>query len=113
MGPSGIVFSGNLEAFFESVRRLMRLPGETLVYAGHDYVLASLAFARFLEPENSAIDAFRERYDPHHCRSTIAEEERINPYFRFDEPGILRVLEKRGLPRGTPWERWHSLMSIE
>ena len=91
----------------------MELPDETLVYAGHDYVRDSLAFARRLEPENRAIDAFRARYDPQHVVSTIAEEKRINPYFRFNEPGIVNLLAKRGLPRETEWERWQSLMSIE
>ncbi len=68
---------------------------------------------RRLEPENRAIGDFLARYDPQHVVSTIAEEKRINPYFRFNEPGIVNLLAKRGLPRQTEWERWQSLMSIE
>jgi hydroxyacylglutathione hydrolase len=112
-GTIGNCFSGDLAGFYRSVKRLMELPDETLVYAGHDYVRDSLAFARRLEPENRAIDAFRARYDPQHVVSTLAEEKRINPYFRFNEPGIVNLLAKRGLPRQTAWERWQSLMSIE
>ncbi len=112
-GTIGNCFSGDLAGFYRSVKRLMEFPDETLVYAGHDYVRDSLAFARRLEPENRAIDAFRARYDPQHVVSTLAEEKQINPYFRFNEPGIVNLLEKRGLPRQTEWERWQSLMSIE
>ncbi len=77
----------------------MELPDETLVYAGHDYVRDSLAFARRLEPENRAIGDLLRRYDRRHVVSTLAEEKRINPYFRFNEPGIVNLLARLGLPR--------------
>ncbi len=112
-GTIGNCFSGDLEGFYRSVKRLMELPDGTLVYAGHDYVRDSLAFARRLEPENRAIDDFLKRYDRRHVVSTLAEEKLINPYFRFNEPGIVKLLEKLDLPRQTEWERWQSLMSIE
>lgn len=112
-GTIGNCFSGDLAGFYRSMKKLMELPDETLVYAGHDYVRDSLAFARRLEPENPAIGDFLKRYDRQHVVSTLAEEKRINPYFRFNEPGIVNLLAKRGLPRQTEWERWQSLMSIE
>jgi hydroxyacylglutathione hydrolase len=112
-GTIGNCFSGDLAGFYRSIKKLMALPDETLVYAGHDYVRDSLAFARRLEPENSAIDEFLRRYDRQHVVSTLADEKRINPYFRFNEPGIVALLEKLNLPRQTEWERWQSLMSIE
>jgi hypothetical protein len=37
----------------------------------------------------------------------------MNPYLRFNDPGIVAVLRERGLPRATEEERWLSLMSIE
>lgn len=112
-GTIGNCFSGDLEGFYRSIKRLMELPDGTLVYAGHDYVRDSLAFSRRLEPGNRALDDFARRYDPEHVFSTLADEKRINPYFRFNEPGIVALLEKRDLPRRTEWERWQSLMSIE
>jgi hydroxyacylglutathione hydrolase len=112
-GTIGNCFSGDLEGFYHSIRTLMELPEGTLVYAGHDYVRDSMAFARRLEPENRAIADFLKRYDSKHVVSTLADEKKINPYFRFDEPGIVALLTKLGLPRGTEWERWQSLMSIE
>ena len=112
-GTIGNCFSGDLEGFYHSIRKLMELPEGTVVYAGHDYVRDSMAFARRLEPGNRAIADFLKRYDPKHVFSTLADEKKINPYFRFNEPGIVTLLAKLGLPRETEWERWQSLMSIE
>ena len=112
-GTIGNCFSGDLEGFYHSIRKLMELPEGTAVYAGHDYVRDSMAFARRLEPGNRAIADFLKCYDPKHVVSTLADEKKINPYFRFNEPGIVALLTKLGLPRGTEWERWQSLMSIE
>jgi len=112
-GTVGNCFSGDLEGFFHSIRKLMALPDETVVYAGHDYVKSSLAFARRLEPGNRAIGAFLKTYDAKHVRSTLAEEKKINPYLRFNEPDLVTLLAKLRLPRETEWERWQSLMSIE
>ncbi len=112
-GTIGNCFTGDLKSFYLSIRRLMALPDETVVYAGHDYVGASLAFAAYLEPGNEDIGNFRKAYDPGHVFSTMADERRINPYLRFNEKTIIGVLKKRGLPAATEWERWHSLMSIE
>lgn len=112
-GTIGNCFSGDLEAFYRSIRTLMALPDETTVYAGHDYVRDSMAFAKRLEPGNTAIGDFLRRYDFNHVYSTIALEKKINPYFRFNEPDIVNLLTKRGLPVSSDWERWQSLMSVE
>ena len=112
-GTIGNCFSGNLKNFYLSIKRLMALPDETIIYAGHDYVRDSLAFARHLEPENIDIDTFWNSYDPDNVSSTMAEERRINPYLRFNEEPIIKLLQKNGLPLSTEWERWKSLMSIE
>lgn len=112
-GTIGNCFSGNLEGFYNSILKLMALPARTIVYAGHDYVRDSMAFAKHIEPGNTAGDDFLRRYDPEHVFSTLADEKNINPYFRFNEPALIALMEKRGLPVATQWERWQSLMSIE
>ena len=112
-GTIGNCFSGNLKNFHLSIKRLMTLPEETVIYAGHDYVKDSLAFAKRLEPDNEDIDSFGNSYDSHHVFSTMADERRINPYLRFNEDPIINLLKKKNLPSATEWERWKSLMSIE
>lgn len=112
-GTVGNCFSGDLHAFFRSIKRLMALPGDTLVYAGHDYVRDSMAQAKQLEPGNRGIERFRQTYDPGHVYSTLAEELQINPYLRFNEPVIIALLRENELPCATEEERWLSLMSLE
>lgn len=110
----GNCFSGNQKNFYNSIKRLMSLPDETIIFAGHDYIRDSLTFARHLEPDNTNIELFSKSL---HARdavfSTLSEERKINPYFRFNEPPIIDMLKKHNLPFATEWERWNSLMSIE
>lgn len=112
-GTIGNCFSGNQKNFYLSIKRLMALPDETIIYAGHDYIHDSLAFARHLEPDNKDIDLFWSSYDHDHVCSTLAEERKINPYLRFNGETIINLLKANHLPCATEWERWESLMSIE
>lgn len=112
-GTIGNCFSGDMTGFFSSLKILMAYPKETLIYAGHDYVAASMAFAKFLEPDNRDIDAYLAEYTPGHVRSRLSDEFKVNPYLRFNSPAIVHFLESRGLRVGTEFERWESLMSIE
>ena len=112
-GTVGNCFSGDQRAFFRSIKRLLALPGDTLIYAGHDYVRDSAALAEQLEPDNPDIERFRQAYDSGHVYSTLAEELKINPYLRFNAPAIIALLKENDLPYATEEERWLSLMSIE
>ncbi len=111
-GTIGNCFSGRIDLFYESIKKLMALPPETIIYAGHDYVKDSLYFARRLEPGNQDLKRFLADYDPDHVYSTMADELRINPYLRFNAEKIIDVLHNEGLPRETEWERWQSLMTL-
>src|SRR5664280_2652172 len=112
-GTVGNCFSGDQKSFYQSIKRLMALPDDTKIYAGHDYIRDSLAFALHLEPGNKYIDRFLNSYDHDHVYSTMADERRINPYLRFNEETIVNILKENNLPCATEWERWESLMSIE
>lgn len=112
-GTVGNCFSGDLKGFYHSIKHLLSLPDETIVYPGHDYVKDSMAVAKRLEPENQDIDRFLAGYTPDHIRSTLADERKINPYLRFNEPAIVAFLEKEGLSVGTEYERWESIMAID
>jgi len=112
-GTVGNCFTGDLKGFYDSIKLLMGFPGATIIYAGHDYVMESMAFAKKLEPDNRAIDLFLKKYEPNHVYSTMDDELKINPYLRFNESKIITLLEKKGLPVATEYERWESLMSIE
>ena len=112
-GTVGNCFTNDLRPFYRSIKLLMGFPGETVVYAGHDYVRDSMTFAEFVEPENADIKKILKNYAPDHVFSTLDEEFKVNPYLRFNEKPVISFLEKRGLPVETEYQRWESLMSIE
>ncbi|PID40782.1 MAG: hydroxyacylglutathione hydrolase [Proteobacteria bacterium] len=112
-GTLGNCFSGDLKSFYKSICLLMAYPETTRIYAGHDYVNESLAFARHLTPDNAAIDAYARKYDPGHVVSTLKDELAVNPYLRFNAPEIVSLLVSRGLPTKTDYQRWEGVMSIE
>ncbi len=110
----GNCFSGNLHHFYLSIKKLMNLPDTTVIYAGHDYLQDSLTFARHLEPDNDDIESLRKICGTREILyTTLAEERRVNPYLRFNEEPIIKILQKRNLPCATEAERWNALMSVE
>lgn len=112
-GTVGNCFTGDLRSFYESIRKLMALPPDTVVHAGHDYVRLAMDFLGHLDPEGSEVDYYMAKYDPGHVHSCLRDELAVNPYLRLDDPRIKFLLEGRGLAAGDSWQRWLSLMSIE
>lgn len=111
-GTIGNCFSGRSDLFYQSIKKLMALPKDTIIYAGHDYIKDSVYFARQLEPDNPDLNRFLHDYDPDHVYSTLADEFKINPYLRFNDEKIMALLKNEGLSWETEWERWQSLMSL-
>ena len=111
-GTVGNCFTGDLAAFYSSIRRITAFPDDSVIYAGHDYVSEAMAFARRLEPENPHIDDFLRRYRPEHVYSTLADEKRVNPYLRFNQEPIAALLRRKGLPVDTPFNRFKAVMAL-
>ena len=112
-GTIGNCFTGDIKAFYHSIKRIMNLPCSTIIYAGHDYLKDAMSFARRLEPDNRDIDLFLGNYNPGHVCSTLKDEMKVNPYLRFNERKMIVLLREMALPWETEWERWQSLMTIE
>lgn len=108
-GTVGNCFSGDLEGFLGSIKKLMEYPDDTVIYAGHDYVHEAMEATLRLEPDNPDVDAYLERFDPGNVRSTLREEYPVNRFLRFNHPKIISLLEARGLPVDTELRRWESL----
>lgn len=112
-GTVGTCFSGDMESFFRSISFLLTFPDETKIYAGHDYVKESMAFARTIEPENERqIKEYLSTYDPALVVSTLEDERRANPFVRFNEKSLVEAMKLRGLPVATELERWNSVMEL-
>jgi hydroxyacylglutathione hydrolase len=112
-GTVGNCFTGDLKRFYQSIKKLMAFPGDTIIYAGHDYVEYSMAFAKIVEPLNKDVDTFLQNYNPDHVFSTLAEELKVNPFLRFNEKDMISVLKEKGLAVETEYERWEAVMSLD
>lgn len=98
----GRVFEGTAAQMHASLNRLLELPGDTLVFAGHEYTLANLRFASAADPDNADVEkAFEEcrrdrELDRPTLPSTLEREKRINPFLRCDDPGVRRAAAGHG-----------------
>src|SRR5512136_1380515 len=45
-GTVGNCFTGDLKGFYHSIKKIMSLPENMIIYAGHDYVEDAMSFAR-------------------------------------------------------------------
>ncbi len=111
-GKVGRCFTEDYESFFHSIKKLLLLPGETLLYAGHDYVLEYLKLAEKLEPDNCFLPKYRKEYNPDDVRAMLSMELKIDPFIRFNEPAIIDLLIKKGLPVETEFHRFKSIISL-
>jgi len=84
----GRLFEGNPKMMWESLSRLARLPGHTLICSGHDYCRGNGAFALSVDSGN---DALQQRLDDtaagrRPCApATLDDERATNPFLRVGE----------------------------
>lgn len=90
----GRLFEGTPDQMWESLNKMAALPGETLVYSGHEYAAANAKFALTIEPDNAALKA--------RCEAIILEtrkgvptvpvrlcvEQETNPFLRAADPAL-------------------------
>lgn len=98
----GRLFEGTALQMWDSLSRLAALPGETMVFSGHEYTQSNARFALSVEPENAVlreraaeIDALRARGAPT-LPTTIAKERATNPFLRASEPAVKAAMGLAG-----------------
>ncbi|MGE8318952.1 MAG: hydroxyacylglutathione hydrolase [Comamonas sp.] len=93
----GRLFEGTPAQMHASLSALAALPGATRVCAAHEYTLSNLAFAQAVEPASRDLADYTA-----HCRqlraqgqptlpSSIAQEQRINPFLRCAVPAVAQA----------------------
>jgi hydroxyacylglutathione hydrolase len=86
------------ELYNSFATQLAKLPEDTLIYPGHDYIANNLRFTLDREPDNSSAKAMlpqMERQDPGHAHVTsLGEEKEINTFFRLHSPTVIRKLRE-------------------
>jgi hydroxyacylglutathione hydrolase len=96
-GGCGRLFEGTPAQMFDSLARLAALPGDTRVCCTHEYTLSNLKFATAVEPGNSQLDHYRQQCEQKRSLgeptlpSTIAVENRINPFLRTRQPAVAQA----------------------
>ncbi|HEY2254069.1 MAG TPA: hydroxyacylglutathione hydrolase [Variovorax sp.] len=90
---------GNPEELYATfVDQLARLPADTRIYPGHDYIENNLRFTLAREPDNAAAQALLPAVtgqDPAQGKvTTIAEEQQINTFLRLTSPSVVANLRK-------------------
>jgi len=98
-GAGNCYNGGDPEALYTTfVTQLARLPEETRVYPGHEYLVRNLEFTLDREPGNeeaAALLGTARRQDPAAAVvTTLGREKRINTFFRLQSPEVIARLRE-------------------
>ncbi|MDX1433211.1 MAG: hydroxyacylglutathione hydrolase [Gammaproteobacteria bacterium] len=78
--------------------QLSKLPDDTLVYPGHDYIANNLGFTLDREPDNrkakKLLDEVKDQDPDHALISSLALEKEINTFFRLTSPSVIARLRE-------------------
>ena len=79
--------------------QLAKLPGNTQIYPGHDYMENNLRFTLDREPDNAEAKALLPSVTNHDpatsAVTTLAQEKLINTFLRLSSPSIIARLQKK------------------
>ncbi len=94
---AGNCHSGDPQRLYDTfVTQLARLPDATRVYPGHEYLARNLEFTLDREPDNGAasqlLGTARATAPEAAPVTTLAEEKRINTFFRLQSPSVIARL---------------------
>ena len=86
------------ELYNSFVNQLSKLPEETLIYPGHDYIARNLSFTLDREPDNGKAKALLPNVEHQDTNrplvTTLAMEREINTFFRLTSPTVIRRLRE-------------------
>ena len=112
----GRVFDGTFDQLAASLQRIAGLPAETRIYCAHEYTLANLGFAKWVEPENpqllrrEAVERERRAAAIPTVPSLLREELATNPFLRTGVAAVIAAAEGyAGAPLETPAEVFRAL----
>ena len=98
-GAGNVHNGGNVEALYATFsEQLDKLPGDTLVYPGHDYIENNLRFTLARESDNTAAQALLAKVtdqDPANgLVTTIAQEREFNTFMRLGSASVIAQLRE-------------------
>ncbi len=96
----GRVFSGTHEQLHNSLQAIAALPADTLVYCAHEYTMANLGFAKWVEPESESLQVRYQAASEQRSRgeptvpSLLQLELETNPFLRSGQPTVIAAAER-------------------
>ncbi len=99
----GRVIEGDYPMMWASLQKIMTLPGDTMIFCGHDYDAANAQFAVSIEPGNTALRerASRAAAGAKGVPMRLADELATNPFLRADSATVRAAV---GIPDGPAWK---------
>ena len=99
-GAGNVHNGGDVNAMYTTFAdQLARLPDNTLVYPGHDYIENNLKFTLAQEPDNAAAKALLPGVTDHDpaqsAVTTMAEEKLINTFLRLSSASLIARLREK------------------
>ncbi len=98
-GAGNCHHGGHPEELYDTFAgQLSKLPDETLIYPGHDYIGNNLEFTLDREPDNGRAKSLLgeiENQDPAAALvTTLGQEKEINTFFRLHSPSVIQALRE-------------------
>ena len=94
----GRVFEGTMKQMWLSLVKLRSLPEDTTVYCGHEYTLANMKFANYIDSDNALLNKVsleiknkREKGFPS-VPFNLGMEKKINPFLRADDDNFIKLV---------------------
>ena len=99
-GAGNVHNGGDVNAMYATFAdQLARLPDNTLVYPGHDYIENNLKFTLDREPGNTAAQALLPSVTGHDPATsivtTLGQEKEFNAFMRLSNPALITQLRER------------------
>ncbi|MYD42732.1 MAG: hydroxyacylglutathione hydrolase [Gammaproteobacteria bacterium] len=91
---------GHPEELYETfANQLAKLPTNTKIYPGHDYLVNNLEFTLNREPDNRdakvLLEELQQNHDPDECMITeLVQEQQINTFLRLRSPSVIETLRE-------------------
>ena len=87
------------ELYNTFVSQLAKLPSNTQIYPGHDYLVNNLEFTLNREPDNEdareMLNELTESHDPAESIVTdLEQEQKVNTFFRLHSPSVIATLQE-------------------
>ncbi len=98
-GAGNCTGGGHPEELYDTfVSQLMKLPDDTLIYPGHDYITNNLGFTLDREPDNERAKGLLAEIgdqDPSKALvTTLGLEKEVNTFFRLHSPTVIAQLRE-------------------